>query len=72
MVRSAVYDAESADENKTALLKAPGVARRAGTTARLKSLVRSFPESRMEQWRSKRQGSAYVGGNRINSGIPSG
>lgn len=74
LVRSAIHEEESADENKAsmAMLKDPSVPRRAGTAAaRLKPLVRSFSESRMDQWRSKRQGSAFVGGSR-NSSIASG
>jgi len=45
IARSAMDDAGNADENKTAMFKDPGVCRRAGTTPRLKSLVRSFSES---------------------------
>ena len=57
-VRSAIHDAESADDNKRAI-----------TAARSKLLIRSLSESRIEQWRSKRQESAYVGGSRRNSCI---
>jgi len=42
IARSAMDDAGNADENETAMFKDPGVCRRAGTTPRLKSLVRSF------------------------------
>ena len=75
LVRSAIYEAEGFDENKGSIAMSkdpPSVTRRAGTTTRLKPLIRSFSESRMDHWRSKRQGSAFVGGNRINSSIPSG
>lgn len=74
LVRSAMYEAEGFEENKgsIAMSKDPSVTRRAGTTARLRPLIRSSSESRMDHWRSKRQGSAFVGGNRINSSIPSG
>lgn len=74
LVRSAIHEGESVDENKAsiAMSKDPSVPRRAGTAAaRWKPLLRSFSESRMDQWRSKRQGSAFVGGNRINSSISS-
>ncbi|XP_078382238.1 uncharacterized protein LOC144664910 [Oculina patagonica] len=75
LVRSAIHEEESADENKASMAaKDPSVPRRAGTASwsRLKPLVRSLSESRMDQWRSKRQGSAFAGGSRINSGIASG
>ena len=65
-VRSAVYDADSADDNK------PSSPQRV-ITGRIKPPIRRFSESHgMEQWRSKRQSSAYVGRSRSNSCIPSG
>ena len=66
MVRSGIHNAERTDDNK------PSTPRRAITTARFKPLIRRFSESQIEKWRSKRQGSAYVGGSRSNSCIPSG
>lgn len=66
-VRSAVYDVDSADDNN------PSTPQRAITATRIKPPIRRFSESHgMEQWRSKRQGSAYVGRSRSNSCIPSG
>ena len=62
-VRSAIHDAESADDNKPIT---PG---RAITTAGFKPPIRRLSESRMEPWRSKRQGSAYARGSRSNSCI---
>ena len=62
-VRSAIHDAETADDNKPIT---PG---RAITTAGFKAPIRRFSESRMEPSRSKRQGSAYAGGSRSNSCI---
>ncbi|PFX27124.1 hypothetical protein AWC38_SpisGene8197 [Stylophora pistillata] len=47
------------------------IPRRIGT-GRVKPLSRSFSESRIDQWRSRRQSSAFVGASRINSSIPSG
>lgn len=63
-VHSAIHEAESVDDNK------PSTPRRAITAAGFKPPIRRFSESRIEQWRSKRQGSAYVGGSRSNSCIP--
>lgn len=66
-VRSAVQDTDSTDDNK------PSTPQRAITAARIKPPIRRFSESHgMEQWRSKRQRSAYVGRSRSNSCIPSG
>lgn len=70
MVRSAIHEAESGEENK-AMQRDHSAPRRSGTT-RLKPLIRSLSDSRMDQWRSKRHGSAFAGGSRISSGIPSG
>ena len=65
-VRSAIHDADSTEDNK------PSTPQRAITAARIKPPIRRFSESHgMEQWRSKRQGSAYVGRSRSNSCIPS-
>lgn len=72
IVHSALHEAETAEESKTSTIRDQQNASRRTATARLKPLTRSFSESRMDHWRSKRQGSAFVGGSRINSGIPSG
>ena len=66
LVHSAIHDAGNTDDHK------PSTPQQAITAARFKPPIRSFSESRMELWRSKRQGSAYVGGSRSNSCIPSG
>ena len=65
-VRSAIHNVDSAEDNK------PSTPQRAITVARMKPPIRRFSESHgLEQWRSKRQGSAYVGRSRSNSCIPS-
>ena len=71
-VRTGMHEGEGADEKN--LREQQGTRSRA-STGKFKALVRSLSELRMDNtssWRSRRQGSAFVGGNRIKSGIPSG
>ena len=72
-VRSGMHEGEGADE-KSVREELPTRGGRASTAGKFKSLVRSLSETRFENgsWRSKRQGSAFVGRKRVNSGIPSG
>ena len=71
-VRSGIHEGEGADEKSLREEVATRGSR--ASTGKFKSLVRSLSETRFENgsWPSKRQGSAFVGRNRINSGIPSG
>ena len=72
-VHSALHEAETVEENNGSVIRdrQNSIPRRIGT-GRVKPLSRSFSESRMDQWRSRRQSSAFVGASRINSSIPSG
>lgn len=71
-VRSSIYDGQGVDE--IVLQEQLGPRCRTGNIKR-KTLVRSFSDNRMEHnhpWRSKRQNSAFVGGNRLNSSLLAG
>ena len=73
-VRSGMYEAgEGVDEKIPREQQGP---RSRMGAARWKTLIRSYSDNRVDAvsqsgWRLKRQGSAFVGGNRLNSGVPS-